>query len=108
MPTSPALAAWQARFPKGTRIRATFDLTRGDERESFELVLAGTCLVNVGPDGARKGHMYSGLAVALDGLAASYGGWKLDGASVLVEQAPGSATRAQVAAMLVPILSATF
>lgn len=112
--SSAAYAAWTARLPKGTRIRATFELVRGEERESFELVLANNCLVNVGPEDARSGAMCSGLLPALDAIRDGlpgitpprrYDGWKLDVDSVKVEQAPASAKRSEVRALLLPLLA---
>lgn len=115
--SSAAYAAWNARLPKGTRIRATFELVLGEERESFELVLASNCLVNVGPEGARIGAMCSGLLAALDGIRDGlpgmtpprrYDGWKLDAETVKVEQAPASAKRSEVRALLLPLLTERF
>ena len=99
--------AWLARLPKGTRVRATFDLTSGDQRESFELTLATTCLVSVGEGEARKGTMHAGLVPALDAIGSSHPGWALDEQSLVVHQAPASAKRNEVKALLAPMIRET-
>lgn len=105
-------AAWLARLPKGTRVRATFELTHDDVREQLEIVCASQCMISIGPEGSRRGFIRPDLVSALDALVSgaegSYGGWKLDAASVIVDQAPKSATRAQIKALLTPLLSEVF
>jgi hypothetical protein len=109
--TLPSLhAKWLARLPKGTRIKATFELTSGDAREPFEIVCANECLISIGSGEARRGFIRPDLASALgaivDGTQGHYATWKLDAESVTIEQAPRDATRAQVRALLVPLLEA--
>ena len=96
--------AWLARLPKGTRVRATFDLSRDDRRESFELTLATTCLVSIGEGEARKGTMHAGLVLALDAIGTSHAGWALDEQSLVVHQAPASAKRNEIKALLAPMI----
>ena len=104
--------AWLARLPKGTRVRATFDLTHEQERESFELVSANECMISIGAEGKRRGFIKRDLVTALDALvtgeAGSFDAWKLDPASLVIDQAPKAATRAQVKALLEPILREVF
>ncbi len=96
--------AWLGRLPKGTRVRATFDLTSGDGRESFELTLATTCLVSIGEGEARKGTMHAGLVPALEAIGTSHAGWALEEQSLVVHQAPASAKRNEVKALLAPMI----
>jgi hypothetical protein len=108
------LDAFLARFPKGTRMRVSFELMKGDERESFQVLFALTHMVNVGGD-SPKAFMRPTLREVLDGLvkgfepgAASYAGWAFDPASLRVDQIPSSGKSSEVIKLLGPVLAERF